>query len=923
VLKSAASILVFLLLCSVSFADVGPGLYVSEDGEDSGPCTDMNRPCASILYALEVAGKNTRIHVREGTYRFDDPEAILYAMSGAVHVHGGYVMNDEGQWIKGGVAFLTSVPPGYRDFFSVHGFIVLRDSKGDDAAPATAQAMLEEYERAQRSSSAATCTGGRAAGFECSGIDLLAHVARQDFSSAPGAVADIWGFVDLNTRREYVIVGVKNGTAVFDVTDPESPREAGFIGGKSATWRDVKILQLRDPARDRWRAYAYVTTDGTTDELLVMDLADLPHGVSRVAYGGDFPNAHNVYLTDTDYATGVAANAAEPLLVVAGAGIDNGQFRIYSLANPASPQFLERVSSAGYMHDASSLRVADTRSGECLNAAADCHVLLDFNEENVELWDISDPADPALLATVPPYANTGYVHSGWWTEDRRYVLVHDELDERNNGLRTTVRVLSIDSLRTPTLAATWTGSQPSVDHNGFVRGNRYYVSTYTRGLTILDITDPSTPTEAGYFDTYPIGNGAVFAGAWGAYPFLPSGIVAVSDINSGLFLLRDATGSGGAGSLGFERRSHALGEGTSLAVPVSRLDGSSGAVSADYEVVGLGADSSDFTISAGRLEWADGESGSRTIVLDAIADGVAEGLEEVMLRLVDPRGGATLANGGISSVFVADPGAQPVFELVDAAIDVAELGPGRAVITVARRGSAAGAASVGFSTMPDGATAGVDFSGPASGTLSWEDGDALPKSVEFDILTDSTDEAAESFRIEFAAPQGAAWSGTTAAQVTIRDGASGNGAPLAAVGADQTRTAGSNVMLDGSASFDPDGDALSYLWNQESGPPVTLNGAMMESAAFIAPDVSATTTLRFRLTVTDDRGLSDSATTTVTVTAQRPSAGDRSGGSGAMAPGLLLALTLLAGARLAASSFRRRHSRTQRRGSSFSRRDCA
>ena len=63
------------------------------------------------------------------------------------------------------------------------------------------------------------------------------------------------------------------------------------------------------------------------------------------------------------------------------------------------------------------------------------------------------------------------------------------------------------------------------------------MSNYERGLTILDITDPATPTEAGYFDTYTPSDNASFNGAWGVYPFLPSGNILVSDINSGLYVL--------------------------------------------------------------------------------------------------------------------------------------------------------------------------------------------------------------------------------------------------------------------------------------------------------------------------------------------------------------------------------------------------
>jgi hypothetical protein len=84
------------------------------------------------------------------------------------------------------------------------------------------------------------------------------------------------------------------------------------------------------------------------------------------------------------------------------------------------------------------------------------------------------------------------------------------------------------------------GANTSTDHNGYTIGDRYYVSHYKRGLVIFDVTNPRALTEVGSFDTYlsPSANSAGTDGAWGVYPFLPSGTLLVSDIENGLFLLR-------------------------------------------------------------------------------------------------------------------------------------------------------------------------------------------------------------------------------------------------------------------------------------------------------------------------------------------------------------------------------------------------
>ncbi len=66
------------------------------------------------------------------------------------------------------------------------------------------------------------------------------------------------------------------------------------------------------------------------------------------------------------------------------------------------------------------------------------------------------------------------------------------------------------------------------------------MSHYKRGLVIFDVSNPQALSEIGSFDTYlsPSANSAGTDGAWGVYPFLPSGTILVSDIENGLFLLK-------------------------------------------------------------------------------------------------------------------------------------------------------------------------------------------------------------------------------------------------------------------------------------------------------------------------------------------------------------------------------------------------
>ncbi|MEJ2233314.1 MAG: tandem-95 repeat protein [Syntrophobacterales bacterium] len=105
---------------------------------------------------------------------------------------------------------------------------------------------------------------------------------------------------------------------------------------------------------------------------------------------------------------------------------------------------------------------------------------------------------------------------------------------------------------------------------------------------------------------------------------------------------------------------------------------------------------------------------------------------------------------------------------------------------------------------------------------------------------------------------------TTIANVTVP---LANGPPNADAGVDQTVDEDSTVTLDGSNSFDPDGDNLSYQWIQVTGPSVTLSDPTADKPTFETPFVeSAGLSFTFELTVTDTSGLQATDTTIVNVT---------------------------------------------------------
>ncbi len=133
-----------------------------------------------------------------------------------------------------------------------------------------------------------------------------------------------------------------------------------------------------------------------------------------------------------------------------------------------------------------------------------------------------------------------YSHQGWLTEDHRYFLMNDELDELNFGRTTKTYIWDVSDIKKPTFLGYHTHNTPSIDHNLYVHQEYVLQSNYTSGLRILNLleVEKAELNEVAYFDSEPSHNDANFSGTWSNYPYLPSGVLLLSDIYNGLFILR-------------------------------------------------------------------------------------------------------------------------------------------------------------------------------------------------------------------------------------------------------------------------------------------------------------------------------------------------------------------------------------------------
>jgi len=547
VIKSNILILVFFSLflfkSNSVFAHSGahPVRFVSTNGIDDGVCNKSTAPCKTIAYAVNQSSKGDKIHVAEGKYQVEGLD-IFFLLSDMVELKGGYSNNFKTFDKSKHLTTIVGIPSSYREKLAKRGFNLLQDSKDIDIKLSIQdQKMLNTYQKiTSKIEGPAECINGMAATYECHNIDLQSHIPLNEFSSSPNSANDIWGFVDLNNQKEYAIMGLRNATVVVDVSNPNDPIEIGSIAGLSSTWRDIKVYQYFDSAESKYKAYAYVTTEANTQGMQILDLTDLPNQVTLASTVSEFSTAHNVYLSNVSYADGVALSGLTPYLYVEGSNKDGGSFRVFNLIDPINPQLeVANPPGAGYVHDATSLVISDNRTSDCLNGHNPCEIFIDFNENTVDIWDMTDLSQPTQLSSTS-YAGARYTHSGWWSEDKMTIFIQDEFDERDLGVNTTLRALDISDLKNPQVVGTYIGQTSAIDHNGFTLGSYYYMSTYRRGLSVIDVSNPRDMRDVAFFDTFsiPSENTANFNGAWGTYPYLPSGNILVSDIEYGLFVLK-------------------------------------------------------------------------------------------------------------------------------------------------------------------------------------------------------------------------------------------------------------------------------------------------------------------------------------------------------------------------------------------------
>jgi len=340
---------------------------------------------------------------------------------------------------------------------------------------------------------------------------------------------DIWGYVSPE-GKEIAILGNVKYVVFLDVTDPTNPIEIHrHAPGNTSWWRDFKT----------YKGYAYGVCDASncTEGIFIYDLTQVDCTSEVIEVGritAQFGKAHNIFVDEENhrlYAVGLSGST---------------DIWIYDLQNdPANPTLITGIdfnnvtgaNSSFYVHD---IYVRD-------NIAYCSHGFT-----GLYIWDLNDLSDiygnnggrptVELLADYKS-SNLGYNHSAWVTEDGLYAVNAEEIPDGEELVTVDLTQLQNGAISeankfTDPLEAT--GSP--TPHNPFIRNDFIFISYYEDGLKVYDYSDPENPAVHAYYDTYPLNNGGYSSqgteGAWGCYPFFPSGNILISDITFGMHVIQ-------------------------------------------------------------------------------------------------------------------------------------------------------------------------------------------------------------------------------------------------------------------------------------------------------------------------------------------------------------------------------------------------
>ncbi|HLP51540.1 MAG TPA: choice-of-anchor B family protein [Chitinophagales bacterium] len=327
-------------------------------------------------------------------------------------------------------------------------------------------------------------------------ISLLGHLAYDNTTLCAG----ITGYAD-PAGHEYALICHNKGVSIVSIDTPSNPRELFMIPLKQIS--TVLNREVRE-----YKGYAYVTSE-LADSLVIINLNYLPDSVTYHAVNpAGMSRAHTIFIDEKGIAFINSSN--------------EGTLFLDLNADPYNPVYLGKFTN-DYVHDCFVRN--DTMWAACLQRGT---VVLDVHDKTA-----ANNASSVITEWTTPF---NFTHNCWLSDDSRYIFTTDEMpgaplacyDVSNLNNVTETDKIVVDS-----------GSNTIIHNVTFM--NDYCISgSYTYGVVIHDVSDKSNIVEVGHFDTSPNYSGDGFNGCWAAWPYLPSGNLICSDIETGLWILKAA-----------------------------------------------------------------------------------------------------------------------------------------------------------------------------------------------------------------------------------------------------------------------------------------------------------------------------------------------------------------------------------------------
>lgn len=380
---------------------------------------------------------------------------------------------------------LSGIPLTYRDYQSVRSpesqQLVSAGAFGSDAIPSTFELKRPG--------------------------DSLYQLLPIRVKNGGGGGSDCWGWRSPDGIR-WAIMGLSNRLWFYDYENSRShsvPAPDGEPCGGGVVWRDMATYQHY--------CYAVSECSGENAGIIVMDMSFLPDSVHLVQVMPVSPadtsvehnNSHNLAVDTVIGTLFVEANGARSAYV-------------YSLADPANPLYSGSIGTGG-IHD--------------MHAVNDTVYLAEGGSHNFSIWSRINPLFQFSMIVRVGIPNGGYVHNVWTNHDRTLLASTEETYQK------TVKLWDISDVTNIQLVGEYLGPN-ELAHNVQIEGDRMYISHYAAGVRVVDISDPTNPTEIGHHNTTADPTESGFDGCWGVWPNAGDGWIYASNMDGLIYILKDS-----------------------------------------------------------------------------------------------------------------------------------------------------------------------------------------------------------------------------------------------------------------------------------------------------------------------------------------------------------------------------------------------